>query len=120
MAVRLTDRSDEALRLLDTRARAGLENVGRQMKTDVQGQIVANGSVRTGRMLGSVGASASERTVTAGVGVYYAKFVELGHRIVRRGRVYGYVPAKAFFRPAIERGKAMYARLLESALRGKE
>lgn len=64
--------------------------------------------VRTGRLRGSITwhqnpASAGQMpSVDIGTAVVYAPFVELGHNVVRGGRVVGYAPPRPFLRPSLE------------------
>lgn len=61
--------------------------------------------VRTGRLRGSItwdlGRDAEGPYADVGTAVHYAVYVELGHRVVRRGRVVGHAPAYPFLRPAL-------------------
>lgn len=61
--------------------------------------------VRTGRLRGSIthrlGRDAQGPYADIGTAVHYAPFVELGHDVVRGGRVVGHAPAYPFLRPAL-------------------
>lgn len=62
--------------------------------------------VRTGRLRGSItwrlGRDAIGPYADVGTAVHYALFVEMGHRVVRAGRVVGHAPPYPFLRPALE------------------
>lgn len=61
--------------------------------------------VRTGRLRGSItyrlGEDGQGPYADVGTNVEYAVYVELGHNVVRRGRVVGRAPAYPFLRPAL-------------------
>lgn len=81
-------------------------------------QIVKNDAIRrtpvyTGDLANSIKVRRFKRGFEAGVeifaGVFYAKFIEFGYRVVTRGwrgqgekQVAGHVPARPFMRPALE------------------
>jgi Bacteriophage HK97-gp10, putative tail-component len=61
--------------------------------------------VRTGRLRGSItwrlGRDSLSPYADVGSAVHYAVYVELGHRVVRRGAVVGHAPAYPYLRPAL-------------------
>ncbi len=67
--------------------------------------------VRTGRLRGSIThrLGHDERGPYADIGtnVHYAPFVELGHNIVRGGRIVGRAPPYPFLRPALEAARTV-------------
>lgn len=76
-------------------------------KTNATGRPGPN--VRTGRLRGSItwktGSDEQGPYVDIGTNVEYAAAVELGHEIVRNGRVVGHAPAYPYLRPALEAGR---------------
>lgn len=70
-------------------------------------------NVRTGRLRGSItwrpGRDERGPYVDVGTNVHYAPFVELGHNVVRSGRIVGRAPAYPFLRPALEAARGIPA-----------
>lgn len=90
-----------------------LKAVGTQAVAHAVEEITAVGAVDTGRLRSSITSEVEDKTVYLGTNVYYAPYVELGHR-TRNG---GHVAARPFIKPAIEKNQSEYRQIFEEALK---
>lgn len=125
--VQFTTNLSTALRGTEAAARRALEIIGGMAETHAKEQLVANGSVVTGRLMGSITheVEGDGRAVVIGTNVEYAPFVELGHRqepgryVPKLGKRLkaDHVAAKPYLRPAVENHTAEYQNVLEIEFR---
>ena len=108
--VHFTTNLSTALRGTEAAARRALEIIGGMAETHAKEQLVANGSVVTGRLMGSITheVDGDGRAVVIGSNVEYAPFVELG--TVK-------MSARPYLRPAVENHIAEYQNVLETEFR---
>jgi len=97
----LLTRGPDAIVYQDLARRAvRVQNAAKLHATDRPGP-----RVRTGRLRGSItwrlGADAHGPYADVGSAVHYALYVEMGHNVVRAGRVVGHARPYPFLRPAL-------------------
>lgn len=87
--------------------------------------LIANGSVKTGILLGSITHEPWDKyTMAVGTDVKYSFFVELGHNqepgryvpAIKKRLVASHVNGKPYLRPAVENHKEEYSRIFQTEL----
>lgn len=98
---------------------ASLRKGARPIAKDMRARV----PVKSGRLKKSIGTRTKKRGRSAKsvlVGskkTPYAHLVENGHALVRKGKVYGHVPARPFLRPAFDTQKEAAAVAIRDELR---
>lgn len=98
---------------LEKAIQKALKAVGTQAVAHAVTEITEQGAVDTGRLRDSITSEIEDKTVYLGTNVYYAPYVELGHRTRNGGKVEG----RPFIKPAIEKNHSEYREIFEEALK---
>lgn len=125
MSVRFTSYKKEVLAEFKLKRARALEIVGGTGERYVVEKIEQNGSVKSGRLVGSITHQPNgQDSVAIGTGVKYAPYVEFGHHqqpgryvpAIKKRLLKSYVAAKPFLRPAIEGHMKDFEQIIKSEM----
>ena len=125
MSIKYTSHLAEANAAVDAAIARALEICGGTAERYAKENLIANGSVKTGVLLGSITHQPVDKyTEAVGTDVKYATYVELGHNqepgryvpAIKKRLVASHVNGKPYLRPAVENHKEEYSRIIQTEL----
>lgn len=125
MSIKYTSHRAEVDAAVDAAIARALEICGGTAERYAKENLIANGSVKTGVLLGSITHQPQDKyTEAVGTDVKYAPYVELGHNqepgryvpAIKKRLVASHVNGKPYLRPAVENHKEEYSRIIQTEL----
>lgn len=105
MEVKLTDNSQEVIKLFEKATDAALEKIGLSAEGYAKREITKQKAVDTGRLRNSISHDTDGKDVYIGSNVEYAPYVEMGTKKMA---------ARPYLKPAVTEHTATYKKLVEN------
>lgn len=125
MSIKYTSHLAEVNAAVDAAIARALEICGGTAERYAKENLIANGSVKTGILLGSIAHEPWDKyTEAVGTDVKYSFFVELGHHqepgrfvpAIKKRLVASFVQGKPYLRPAVEGHRGEYEKIIQTEL----
>lgn len=125
MSIKYTSHLAEVNAAVDAAIARALEICGGTAERYAKENIISNGSVVSGTLLGSITHQPKDKyTMAVGTDVKYAPYVELGHHqepgrfvpAIKKRLVASFVQGKPYLRPAVEGHRSEYEKIIKTEL----
>ena len=125
MSIKYISRRAEVDAKVDEAIARALEICGGTAERYAVENLIANGSVKTGVLMGSITHQQVDKyTESVGTETKYAPWVELGHNqepgryvpAIKKRLVASHVNGKPYLRPAVENHRSEYERIIQTEL----